>query len=127
MINDKSEDVIKGAAIVGMTEFIRLYKKFSTKAFGPNTDENNREAGVINHIRLELKEITKAETPEDKMAEWVDIILLGIDGAWRTGCTPAQIAKAVWAKFQKNLTRDWPDWRNSDPTKALEHRRGKND
>lgn len=126
-MKEDSATIVKEACVVGMTLFIRLYKTFSNKAFGPPTPENNREAGIIDHIKKELKEIQKADTPEEKMNEWVDIILLGIDGAGRTGCTSAKIAKAVWAKYQKNLVRSWPDWRTVGPDKAVQHKRGKHD
>lgn len=94
----------------------QLYRQraFSRATFGPG----ERTHGVCDHIRKELGEIERA--PRD-ISEWVDVILLAMDGAWRTGATPEQIAEAIQAKQTKNEGRDWPDWRTADPNKAIEH------
>ena len=89
---------------------------FSTRAFGPN----DRQAGVIDHIRKELVEVEAA--PHD-LEEWIDVASLALDGAWRTGHTAADVAAALGAKLTKNENRDWPDWRTADRTKAIEHNR----
>jgi hypothetical protein len=95
-----------------------LYRQraFSRATFGPG----DRAKGVVDHIRKELIEIEKA--PAD-ITEWVDVILLALDGAWRAGYAPEVIAMAIAAKQDKNECRDWPDWRAADPDKAIEHRR----
>lgn len=86
---------------------------FSEATFGPG----ERRAGVIEHIRKELIEIEESGDLE----EWVDVIILAIDGAWRTGATPFQICAAIEAKQTKNEARTWPDWRDAEPGKAIEH------
>lgn len=93
-----------------------LYRQigFSNRTFGPGL----RTKGVTDHIAKELDEI-RAE-PGD-LGEWVDVIILAFDGAWRTGATPKQIIDAIKAKQAKNEARDWPDWRTADPHKAIEH------
>ena len=55
-----------------------LYRQraFSRATFGPGA----RTAGVLDHICKELKEI---EAKPDDLSEWVDLILLALDGAWR--------------------------------------------
>lgn len=87
---------------------------FSARTFGPGT----RTAGISDHIRKELVEIEQAPAC---LAEWVDVALLALDGAWRAGHTPEQIAEAIAAKQAKNESRTWPDWRTADPDKAIEH------
>lgn len=87
---------------------------FSERTFGPGM----RTAGLCEHIRKELLEI---EAEPTDLEEWVDVILLSLDGAWRSGHTPLQIAHAVQEKLAKNESRRWPDWRSSDPDKAIEH------
>lgn len=87
---------------------------FSARTFGPG----NRTQGVIDHIRKELAEI---EAKPDDLSEWVDVIILAIDGAWRAGHTAGEIEQAIEAKQTKNELRKWPDWRTSDPGKAIEH------
>lgn len=89
---------------------------FSLTAFGPGA----RTAGVCDHIRKELLEI--ADKPDD-LSEWIDVAILALDGAWRCGGSPEQIIAAMVAKQTKNEGRVWPDWRTSDPNKAIEHDR----
>lgn len=89
-------------------------KEFSENTFGPGA----RVVGVLDHIAKELEEIRKA--PEDLM-EWIDVVLLSLDGAWRAGYSPEEIVAAIEAKQTKNENRKWPDWKTADPTKAIEH------
>jgi hypothetical protein len=91
-------------------------RAFSEKTFGPGA----RTAGVLDHIRKELREIEA--NPAD-IEEWVDVIILAFDGAWRAGWEPHDIVKAIVAKQTKNEARTWPDWRTADPNKAIEHDR----
>lgn len=91
---------------------------FSLGTFGPGP----RTKGVVDHIRKELKEIEAK--PED-LSEWIDVVLLALDGAWRAGHEPAAIAEALRAKQEKNEGRQWPDWRTAAPDKAIEHDRSK--
>lgn len=100
-------------------DYVEAQKQWSERTFGPGT----REKGVIDHITKELKEVAGAVTPAEKLAEWIDIIILGIDGAWRTGATPAEIAEALTAKQAKNFARVWPDWRTMSEDRAIEHDR----
>jgi hypothetical protein len=89
-------------------------RKFSENTFGPGTRTN----GVLDHIEKELKEIR--EHPSD-LFEWVDVMLLAFDGAWRAGYSPVQIAAALEEKLTRNENRQWPDWRTQSPDKAITH------
>lgn len=89
-------------------------KRFSETTFGPGP----RAAGVCDHIRKELIEIEAA--PND-LLEWVDVILLALDGAWRAGHAPEAIAAAIEEKQTRNEARTWPDWRTAAPGVAIEH------
>lgn len=95
-------------------------REFSERTFGPGM----RTSGVIDHIRKELHEI---ESKPDDVSEWVDVILLALDGAWRAGFSPEQIARAIAAKQAKNESRKWPDFRTAEPGKAIEHVREEQD
>ncbi|OBY90486.1 hypothetical protein A6723_019440 [Pseudomonas sp. AU11447] len=97
-------------------QHLQRQRDFSERTFGPGA----RAAGVVDHIRKELREIE--ESPGD-LAEWIDVVILGLDGAWRTGATPEQIIEALTAKQAKNEARTWPDWRTSPTDKAIEHNR----
>lgn len=89
-------------------------RAFSERTFGPGSRAN----GVLDHIAKELREI--AAHPEN-LEEWIDVVLLALDGAWRAGYTPEAIAAALAAKQAKNEQRTWPDWRTAAPDRAIEH------
>ncbi len=93
-------------------------RAFSERTFGPGA----RTKGVIDHIRKELAEI---EADPTDIMEWVDVIILAFDGAWRAGWEPFDIADAILEKQIKNEQRVWPDWRTADPDKAIEHDRSR--
>ena len=95
-------------------------RDFSARTFGPG----RRTGGVIDHIRKELAEIEA--DPED-IGEWVDVIILAFDGAWRAGWEPRDIIAAIVAKQDKNERRQWPDWRTASQDRAIEHVRGQED
>ncbi|GAB2182649.1 hypothetical protein DLREEDagrD3_28720 [Denitratisoma sp. agr-D3] len=92
-------------------------REFSRATFGPG----DRLKGVVAHIRKELEEVMAA--PEDA-EEWADLILLALDGAWRSGHEPEDIALAIAEKQIKNESRTWPDWRTVPEGQAIEHVRG---
>jgi hypothetical protein len=87
---------------------------WSERTFGPGS----RAAGVVDHIRRELHEI---EADPGDLKEWIDVVILALDGAWRSGATPDEIIAALVAKQAKNEARAWPDWRTAPPDKAIEH------
>lgn len=95
---------------------------FSRGAFGPH---ESRER-VIDHIRKELVEV---EQGDGNPNEWVDVVILALDGLTRrllaNGCTTdvaADLACVLIAQKQaRNEMRQWPDWRKHDPDKAIEH------
>jgi hypothetical protein len=97
---------------------------FSLKTFGPG----RRTEGVLNHIEKEVVEVRDSMgSPE----EWVDIVILSLDGLLREiatatpHLTPHQAATIAAGMIQNkqviNEGRDWPDWRKADPNKAIEH------
>lgn len=89
-------------------------REFSLATFGPGPRTN----GVIDHITKELDEIRSSPTD---ISEWVDVIILALDGAWRAGWESQQIIDAIVEKQARNEQRTWPDWRTADPDKAIEH------
>lgn len=99
-----------------LIQHLERQRAWSEKTFGPG----ERTQGVMDHIRKELGEIEKK--PHD-LFEWVDVILLALDGAWRAGHSSIAIAAAIAHKQGRNEMRQWPDWRTADPNKAIEHDR----
>lgn len=96
---------------------LQRQREWSERTFGPGS----RAKGVVDHIRKELREI---EADPTDLSEWIDVAILALDGAWRSGATPEQIIAALVAKQTRNEGRTWPDWRTADPDKAIEHERG---
>ena len=95
-------------------------RQWSRQTYGPGP----RTLGVINHIRKELVEI---EADPSDLAEWVDVLLLAFDGAWRAGWEPQQIIDAIKTKQAANEARTWPNWRNFSEDHAIEHDRSGED
>lgn len=93
-------------------------RDWSTRTFGPG----DRLHGVTDHIRKELVEVEEAaKAGEATLPEWVDVIILAFDGAWRSGAEPAEIIAAIKAKQARNEGRTWPDWRTAPADRAIEH------
>lgn len=99
--------------------YINAQTKWSESTFGPGAI-HDRVDGLIDHIQKELVEI-KAD-PTDVM-EWIDLIILALDGATRAGYSAGDICRALEYKQQINFDRQWPDWRTATPGKAIEHLR----
>ncbi len=91
-------------------------KEFSERTFGPGA----RTKGLVDHIRKELKEI---EAEPFELDEWIDVVILALDGAWRAGYAPEEICAGLMRKQIKNEFRNWPDWRTAPVDKAIEHER----
>lgn len=108
------KDLGYASSELDLATFIDETKAFSEIVFGPGL----KTKSILDHIRREMIEV---EAKPCDLDEWVDIILLAIDGAWRCGFSPKQICAALWAKLRKNKLRKWPDWRTLDPDQAIEH------
>lgn len=99
---------------MNLVNHIKRQREFSLSTFGPF----NGATGVLDHLKKELVEVE--ENPED-LFEWIDVIILAIDGALRSGFTAEEIAQALFRKQVINENREWPDWRTVEPGKAIEH------
>ena len=62
-----------------------------------------RTEPILKHIEMEVQEVrdSKGEDPY----EWIDIIILALDGALNAGFTPEEIAFFLRNKFEKNKNR----------------------
>ncbi len=109
----------KPPAHYDLVAHLERQRKFSLETFGPGA----RQAGVLAHIRKECAEVETAGR-HARLEEWIDLVLLALDGAWRSGHEPAAIVAALAAKQAKNERRDWPDWRTASPDAPIEHVRG---
>lgn len=98
---------------------------FSHATFGPG----RRTDGVIDHIKKELREV---EIDDGQPDEWVDVVILALDGLTRAlayandrRADPYMVAdtacRMIRGKQTRNEARDWPDWRKVPHGKAIEH------
>ncbi len=123
-----------------LEQHLKRQMAFSKATFGPGTRQN----GVIDHIEQEVQEIRDGDNDP---REWVDLVLLSLDGLWRSiafdetnqydleECMkqnssvwddiPMLCSILIQEKQSKNEQRDWPDWRSADPNKAINHDRSK--
>lgn len=97
-----------------LTAMLVRQRAWSSETFGPG----DRLNGVLAHIRKELDEI---EADPTDVTEWIDVVILAFDGAWRAGHEPEDIVAALLAKYAKNRDREWPDWKTADPDGPIEH------
>lgn len=97
-------------------EYVQRHVHWSLQTFhSANRWDYDR---LCRHIEKELEEIRRH--PSD-CEEWIDVIILAIDGAFRSGHSPAEIALTLRRKQDKNIQRTWiiPE----DPTIPIEHNR----
>lgn len=94
--------------------YLLKQRNWSRETFGPA----QRLHGVLDHLAKEIEEVR--EHPED-VEEWADLLILAFDGALRQGHYPQEIIDAVHDKLEKNMDREWPDWRGQSEDKAIEH------
>lgn len=91
-----------------MLRYIERQIEWSQKTFGHSV----RTEGICKHIESELAEIRAK--PNDLM-EWVDVIILAIDGAWRAGYDAEQILDAMDDKQDINFKREWKVGNDDEP------------
>lgn len=92
-----------------LREYIQRHKNWSLLTFG----EGQRTEGLCKHIAKELDEIR--QSPNDLM-EWIDVIILALDGAWRSGYSPVEIVNALVQKQAINFERKWVQSGEDEPT-----------
>lgn len=91
--------------------FMSFQEKWSSNVFGPGV----RTKELCDHIRKELAEI---EAAPDDLIEWADVIILALDGAWRSGYTARDILNGLIEKQSINMDRKWP---KPEEGRATEH------
>jgi len=108
----------------------------SRALFGPGA----RTKAVLDHIRKEIEEVeaARSESKVDeefspRAEEWVDLVILSVDGLTRqlwdefpdadADVIAEMAVEMIAGKQGRNEKRSWPDWRKADPDKAIEHDR----
>lgn len=114
----ESQDLLAFLSVTKDNQFdatlLDFVRRWNLAAYGPG----KRTEGTLDHIRKELVEIEK--DPSDPI-EWVDVILLALNGLMRLDYDGDAIIQFIRAKMAKNALRDWPDWTKQDPNKAITH------
>lgn len=80
---------------------LKRHRRWSLRTFGPGA----RIGGLTKHIEKEIAEVRAAPADLD---EWLDIVTLALDGAWRAGFTPAEICRGLERLQNRNMARQWP-------------------
>lgn len=83
-----------------LTDYLDCQRFWSEQTFGPG----RRTIGITEHIKKELQEIR--DKPED-LSEWVDVIILAMDGYWRHGGKSEDLIHDLIAKQKKNFGRTY--------------------
>lgn len=102
----------KTQSVFSLADFAARQQEFSLRTFG----HGMRTGGVTQHIEKECIEIRK--DPSDRM-EWIDVLILAVDGALRSGTPPEEIGPMMEAKLAINMKREWPA--PTDQDSAIEH------
>lgn len=105
---------------MNLIRHIMRQRQWSRKTFGTPQKHGDRTKGILDHIRKELQEIE--QDPKD-LSEWIDVVILALDGAWRNGHTPEAIAQALHDKQVVNEAREWPPLSEQQTGRAIEHMR----
>lgn len=85
-----------------MEKYLEKQIVWSRKTFGPG----RRTIGILKHIEKEMDEVIE---DSNNFKEWIDIVILTLDGAWRAGATPHEIVSRLYEKQNINFKRRWPD------------------
>ena len=96
--------------LVDLVQHLARQREFSLRTFGPG----DRAAGVIDHIRKELREIEAA--PGD-VSEWIDVAILAFDGAMRAGATPRRSPRRCWPSRRRTRRAPGRIGSRSPPTR----------
>ena len=84
-----------------LQKYISDQQEWSEKTFGTGM----RTLGITSHIEKELSEI---RAKPDDLEEWIDVIILAIDGYWRAGGKSEELMKRMNDKQAKNFSRTYP-------------------
>lgn len=94
--------------------FLNRQKRWSRNTFPTANAES-----VLKHMEKEIAELRECGGKD--VAEWADVVILALDGAWRSGFTPAQICRAIEQKQATNMAREWPKPEDQVPGEPVEH------
>ncbi len=95
-------------------DFLVRQSDWAERTFGPGP----RTEELLKHIEKEIIEVRDSGGVAE---EWVDIALLALNGAVRSGSSPFMVLCLLLAKQDLNEQRTWPDWCLAVPGEPQEH------
>lgn len=98
-----------GRPLFVIETYLRRQQIWSKRTFG----EGQRTEGITKHIEKELAEIRRR--PQN-LIEWIDVVILALDGYWRHGGKPDAIMDYLQAKQNVNFARAWPPAADGEPS-----------
>lgn len=104
-IKNENRNLLK----IGFIGYLKKQIAWSRKTFGPG----RRTVGICKHIESELKEIQA--NPGD-LFEWLDVVILALDGAWRAGFTSEEIIEGLKKKQTVNFRRKYKQVSQNEPS-----------
>jgi hypothetical protein len=96
----------------GLREVLTNQMEWSLRTFG----SGRRTIGITKHIEKECAEVR--DNPDD-LSEWVDIMILAMDGYWRAGGTPEMLLHDIIAKQSINRERTYPKTNEDEPSEHI--------
>lgn len=107
-------DLVTTMGKTSLARFAEDHRVWSLKTFGAGYSTGR----IIKHIEKELREI--AADPAD-LVEWIDVIMLAMDGYWRNGGQPEELMNRLREKLKIVMARKYvvPE----DPDGPIEHDR----
>lgn len=102
--------------VMSLDVLLMVKREWSLSVFGPDYTYGE----LLAHIRKEVAEV--AANPNDT-TEWIDIILLAMDGYWRANDRTSRaqnLMRDLAAKVEENKYRQWE---RSAPGEPMEHKR----
>jgi hypothetical protein len=96
-----------------LASYVKDHRAWSEQTFIGTT-----AVGITKHIE---KECIEVRAKPDDLEEWIDMIILSIDGYWRHGGVPEELLPRLRAKQRKNMSRKWVSTGN--PDEPVEHDR----
>jgi len=93
-------------------QFVVAHSAWAVRKFPDQTTE-----GICKHIEKELIEVRACNGKD--LVEWIDVIMLALDGYGRNGGTPEALLPLLDFKLNKNIDRVWAV--QTDPNQPVEH------
>lgn len=86
---------------VDLADYVGRQQAWSARVFGLGA----RTIGITKHIEKEIEEVRAS--PDDLM-EWIDLMIIAMDGYWRAGGSPSHLMDLLERKQAINFARKWP-------------------